>query len=396
MTSARPRIAIDARSAVGPGRTGVGVYASRLVELLPRADPTATYVLWYLHVRGFLHLSAERRLFDHVDGSNVEQVRLPIPTRLFERLSTELRVPRVEWTTRFDVLFAPNFVPPPTGSRNVVITVHDLAFKRFPGTAPASTRHWLSRLDRAVARASRIVVVSEHSRNDLLDLYAVDPDRVAVVPLAVDAERYRPAPAAAVDGIRRRHGIDGPFVLALTAIEPRKNLPALVRAVARLPADVRPTLVIAGPEARWNPEGGRLLRAALAQVPADVRERIVLTGYVETREKLALLTGADALVYPSLYEGFGFPILEAMACGTPVLTSNVSAMPETAGDAALTVDPTDEDAIGRGIVRILTDDRLREQLRRAGAARVRAFDWERTARGTVAVLHEALEDRRVG
>ena len=394
MTGRPPRILIDARAAVGPGKTGVGTYASRLVELLPRTDPTATYVLWYLHVRGALGLSPQRRLFDHVEGSNVEQVRLPIPTRVFERLATEVRVPRVEWTTRFDVLFAPNFVPPPTRSRNVVLTVHDLAFKRFPGTAPSSTRHWLGRLDRAVERASRIVTVSEHSRLDLIELYRVDPDRVAVVPLAVDAAAYRPAPEAAVSSVRRRYAIDGPYLLALTAIEPRKNLPALVRAFAELPDDVRPTLVIAGPEARWNPEGGRLLRTALEAVPRRVRERIVLTGYVELPEKLALLTGAEALAYPSLYEGFGLPVLEAMACGTPVLTSNVSALPETAGDAAVLVDPADVGAIGDGIARLLTDGALRERLRRLGAERIRAFDWERTARGTVEVLHAALGEAR--
>jgi glycosyltransferase involved in cell wall biosynthesis len=254
------RIAIDARSAIGPGKTGVGQYASHLLELLPRVDPSTTYVYWYLHVRGALHLTPRRRLFDHLHEPNVEEVRIPIPTRLFEPIASKLRVPRVEWTTRFDLLFAPNFVPPPTRASTLVLTVHDLAFKRYPGTAPNATRRWLSRLDRSIERAARIIVVSEQSRRDLLALYPVDPERVAVVPLGVDLGTYRPASTETVDSVRRRFGIEGPYLLALTAIEPRKNLPALVRAFAALPDDRRPGLVIAGPAARWNPEGWELLR----------------------------------------------------------------------------------------------------------------------------------------
>ena len=384
------RIAVDARSAIGPGKTGVGQYASHLLEILPRQDPSTTYVYWYLHVRGALRLDARRHLFDHVREPNVEEVRVPIPTRLFESVVARVGIPRVEWTTRFDLLFALNFVPPPTRTRTLVLTVHDLAFRRYPETAPSRTRRWLSRVDRSIARATRIIVVSEQTRRDLLAFYPVDPERVAVVPLGVDLDVYRPAPAASIDAVRRRFGIDGPYLLALAAIEPRKNLPTLVRAYAALPDAGRPTLVIAGPAARWNPEGWNLLRDALGRLPTTIRDRIVLTGYVEVPEKVALLSGAEALVYPSLYEGFGLPVLESMACGTPVLTSDVSALPETAGGAALLVDPHEGSSITAGMERLLNDAALREELRRAGAERVRSFDWERTGRLTVAVLHEAL------
>ncbi len=290
---------------------------------------------------------------------------------------------------RFDVLFAPNFIPPPTRARRLVLTVHDLAFRLFPQTAPQATRRWLSRLDAALPRASELIVVSEQTRRDLLELYPVPANRVSVVPLGVDTQTFRPAPSEAVAEVRRRFGIDGPYLLSLTGIEPRKNLPAILRAFASLADDVRPLLVLAGPVSPWNPEGWDLLRPALDELPRPVRERVVLTGYVTDSDKVALLSGGEALVYPSLYEGFGLPVIEAMACGTPVLTSNVSALPETAGDAALLVDPRDPEAIAQGIERLLTDRMLRGELREAGLVRARVFDWDESARRTAEVLHRA-------
>ena len=214
----------------------------------------------------------------------------------------------------------------------------------------------------------------------------------------MDTEAFQPVGADAVDRVRRRFAVDGPFLLSLGGIEPRKNLPALIRAYASLPDGLRPALVIAGPVAPWNPEGWNLVRPALEALPPGVRDRVVVTGYVSEQEKVALLGGAEALVYPSLYEGFGLPVIEAMACGTPVLTSNVSALPETAGDAALLVDPHSVEGIAAGIERLLTDSALRERLRSAGLARVGAFSWEETARRTAEVLRRgrlAATSRRV-
>jgi glycosyltransferase involved in cell wall biosynthesis len=169
------------------------------------------------------------------------------------------------------------------------------------------------------------------------------------------------------------------------ASPPRKNLPGLVGAFSRLDRDAR--LVVAGSSVPWNPEGRRALRPALEGLPQATRDRIVFTGYVGEEDKVALLGGAEALAFPSRYEGFGLPLLEAMACGTPVLTSNVSALPEVAGEAALLVDPDDPEALADGMGRLLEDAELRDRLRRAGLARAAMFDWDRTARRTAEVLH---------
>lgn len=387
------RIAIDARSAVGGGKTGVGYYTTHLVSLLPIVDPDSTYVAWHLDARPF-GPAPHRELFDAArTAANAESVRTHIPTRLFQPLSMRFAVPRIEWFLRFDVLFAPNFVPPPTKRATVVLTIHDLAFTRYPRAVPMATARWLIRLETAIRRAARIIVVSEQTRDDLLDAYPIDRDRVRVVPLAVDSEVFLPASTDRIRAVRERMGIKAPYLLSLSGIEPRKNLPALVKAYAALPDTVRPALVIAGPEGR---EGGRKLRAVLEGLPSRIREDILLTGYLSEPDKVALLSGAEAMVYPSLYEGFGLPILEAMSCGTPVLTSNVSALPATAGGAAMLVDPHDTEAISQGMERVLVDGALRKNLRAAGRVRARSFAWADTARQTAAVLREAGEDQLDG
>jgi len=374
-------------------RTGVGTYTWHLIRRLPIVAPDTTFVAWYLDVRAALGLERRRRLFEDVRAPNLVERRMPLPSRWFDRVALRLDSPKIEWMVRFDVLFAPNFVPPPTRSRRVVLTVHDLAYKLFPETAPLATRRWLSRLDASLRRASQVIVVSEQSRRDLVESYPALAGRLAerltVVPLGVDPQIFTPAPADAVAAVRRRYAIEGPYLLSLTGIEPRKNLPAMIRAYASLSEDVRPSLVIAGPVAPWNPEGWNLVRPALDALPPRVRDRVVVTGYVSEDEKVSLLTGAEALVYPSLYEGFGLPVIEAMSCGTPVLTSAVSALPETAGDAALLVDPHATEDIAAGMERLLTDTALRERLRVAGRARAARFSWDETARRTAEVLRRA-------
>jgi glycosyltransferase involved in cell wall biosynthesis len=368
--------------------TGVGFYTNELILRLPAVDPEAQYVAWYLNARRALRpWRWGRRRFPR--RPNFAERWSAIPATWFERTSMRWERPRLERLVRFDVLFAPNFVPPPTRTRRLVLTVHDLAYRLHPDTAPLATRRWLERLDRALRQAARIIVPSHATRSDLLEHYPVDPERVRVIHHGVNAERLRRPPEGMIAQTRRRHGIEGPYLLFLGGIEPRKNLPAIVRAFAELPEDAR--LVIAGGSVAWNPEGREQLDRALAGLSPATRNRITLTGYLREPEKVALLAGADALVFTSLYEGFGFPLLEAMAAGTPVLTSDLSSLPEVAGDAALLVDPESERAITEGMERLLGDPDLRARLAAAGQDRVREFRWERTARLTAQVLREAAQ-----
>jgi glycosyltransferase involved in cell wall biosynthesis len=384
------RVLVDARPAVTWDKTGVGFYAWHLLRLLPAVDPSTTYVAWYLSATAAFRPWRRHRFFP--DVPRLRERWTPIPATWFERLSQRYELPRIEWFHRFDVLWAPNFVPPPTARSRVVLTVHDLAFRLHPHTAPMATRRWLERFDRALGGAAHVIAVSGRTRDDLLNLYEVDPARVSVVPLGVDHRTYRPPHPQAVEAVRRRFGIDGPYLLSLGGIEPRKNLPGILAAFASLGDGSWPSLVIAGSSVAWNPEGRRLLDAALEVLPPAARRRVVITGYVPEEVKPALIGGAEALVYPSMYEGFGLPVIEAMACGTPVLTSDRSALPETAGGAAMLVDPTDALAIADGIRKLLEDEALRQRLRAAGERRAEAFSWTEAARRTAEVL--ALAARR--
>jgi glycosyltransferase involved in cell wall biosynthesis len=378
------RIAIDARPALDPRRTGVGHYAREMIRWLPRVDPLPEYLAWYLHARG----AFRRQRFFAGDGNrSLDEHASRFPARVFQPLSWRLRVPRLEWLgVDADALLATNFLPPPTGSRGVVLVVHDLAYERFPATAPQMDRRWRRRFASWLGRCAAVIVPSESARRDLLAHHdEVDAARVHAIAHGVDA--FEAPPAGEVERVRAAHGIGGRYVLFVGGIEPRKNLHGLLEAFRRVDSDA--WLIVAGGRVNWIPgESGRL-ETAVTSLPPSVRSRVVMTGYVPDADKRALLAGAEVLAYPSLYEGFGFPVLEGFAARVPVLTSNASSLPEVAGDAAVLVDPNDPGEIATGLARLLGDEGLRDGLRRAGLERARTFTWEASARRTAEVLKAA-------
>jgi glycosyltransferase involved in cell wall biosynthesis len=377
------RIAIDARPALDPRRTGVGHYTRQILRHLPIVDPLPEYVAWYLHAKGIF---TRRRFFDDV-APNLSEHATRFPARVFQPVSWRLGAPRLEWLRMdFDALLATNFVPPATRSRGVVLVVHDLAYERFPEMAPQIDARWRRVFRRWLRRAAGVIVPSESARRDLLERHdEALPERVHVI--AHGAEPFVRPPAADIAAVRERFGIGGRYALFVGGIDPRKNLRRLLVAFGR--ADTDAWLTIAGGRVNWIPGEVDRLRAAVADLPSAIRDRVVLTGYVAEADKRALLAGAEALVYPSLYEGFGFPVLEAFSAGVPVLTSTASSLPEVAGDAALLVDPLDVAAIAEGLGVLLADAGLREGLRRAGAERVRTFTWEASASRTADILKAA-------
>lgn len=378
------RVVIDARPALDPRRTGVGVYTQQMIRHLPHMDPDSEYIAWYLHAKGLLR---PRRFFESVAAPNLSERASRFPARVFEPMSSRLSRPRVEWSVDFDVLLATNFLPPATGAPGVVMVVHDLAYEQLPETAPHVNARWRRRFDVCLDHAVGVLVPSESTRRDLLEAHPVEPGRVTVTPLGVDAEAYAPVPGEVVDAALQRFGIGGPYALFIGGIEPRKNLERLVVAFATLAPGTR--LVIAGGPVRWDPKASDRLDAVIAELPVAARARIVRTGYVSDKDKVTLLSGATLLAYPSLYEGFGFPVLEGFAAGVPVLTSDVASLPEVAGDAAVLVDPRDEGAIAAGLAQLFGDADLRAVLAAAGVARASRFTWETTAKKTAEALHRA-------
>ena len=377
---------IDARPALDPRRTGVGQYTQQLIRYLPITDPEDEFVAWYLHARGLLR---PRRFFADVRARNLTEKASRFPARIFQPASYRLGVPRVEWLVDFDLFVATNFLAPATDHRDrVVPVVHDLAFQHFPESAPHIDERWRRRFAATLAEAPAIIVPSTSAAQDLRESFGVAGARIHVVHHGVDAEAFAPASDATVDAVRRRFGIPGPYVLFVGGIEPRKNLEHLVRAFAMSDSG-HLSLVLAGGPVRWYPEATERLDAVIQLLPESVRARIVRTDYVSERDKLALLSGATVLAYPSIYEGFGFPVLEAFAAGVPVLTSNVSSLVEVAGEAAVLVDPADVDAIAAALSELVADEDLRAVLSAAGVARASRFTWEATARATAAVLRNA-------
>jgi len=383
------RAVIDARPALDPRRTGVGHYTQQLIRHLPHADPKNEYVAWYLHAKGLLR---PRDFFSGVHAANLTERASRFPARIFGPMSSRLGVPRIEWSVGFDVVLATNFLPPATRSPGVVMVVHDLAYERLPETAPHMDDRWRREFDGWLRRAAGVLVPSHSTKRDLVAAHRIDEARVHVTPLGVDMAAFAPAPPEAVDAVRRKYGIDQPYALFVGGIEPRKNLDALVRAFATTEPGTR--LVIAGGPVRWDPKALDRLEAMIEKLPTAARARIVRTGYVNDREKVALMSGATMLAYPSLYEGFGFPVLEGFAAGLPVLTSDVSSLPEVTGDAAVAVDPRDERAIAAGLTQLFDDEDLRAMLSAAGLIRAARFTWESTARCTAQALHAAHEVAR--
>jgi glycosyltransferase involved in cell wall biosynthesis len=267
-----------------------------------------------------------------------------------------------------------------------VLVVHDLAYERFPAMAPQIDARWRRVFRRWLRRAAGVIVPSESARRDLLERHdEVDPAHVHAI--AHGAEPFDPPPPSEVARVKDRFGVGGRYALFVGGIDPRKNLARLLEAFRRVETDA--WLVVAGGRVNWAPGEVERLGTAVAGLPSGVRERVVLTGYVSEPDKRALLGGAQALAYPSLYEGFGFPVLEAFSAGVPVLAADASSLPEVAGDAAFLVDPLDTAAIADGLERLLGDEGLREGIRRAGLERVRAFTWQETARRTSEVLKAA-------
>jgi len=282
-----------------------------------------------------------------------------------------------------NLLFSPSNTGPLLVERQVV-TIHDITPLDHPEWLnPRFARWYQFLIPHLVHKAQKVIAVSEFTKRRICDVASLKPNKVVVIYNGID-ERFRPKSFEEIDQFKDALGIaDFRYILTVATIEPRKNLQRLLEAwsvaCSNLPQDV--WLVVAGAK------GKDIIfkNTSLKKLPP----RVYMPGYVPDEHLPALYSGAIALVYISLYEGFGLPPLEAMACGTPVLTSNVTSLPEVVGDAALMVDPYDVDAIAEGIKRLIEDDNLRKELSQKGLARAKLFNWDRTAEVTWSVLKEA-------
>lgn len=363
------RIGIDARLA-HYRKAGISRYTLQLLEGLARCDSRDDFVVFesYRCKKPLINSDKfQRRALFTPAHHRLEQLTLPIEVSL----------------SKIDVFHSPDFIPPFHGSFRSVITIHDLVFMLYPHFLTKDAARYYGQIDQAVKRSDAIIAVSQATKRDIVRLLGVPENRITVIYEAASPYfRFIDNPEIK-HRLQGRFGIHGEFVLFVSTIEPRKNIPTLLRAFRRFldAYGLEVQLVLAG-EKGWLHEQVFALVAELG-----LTKDVLFLGRVSAEELLWLYNAAQVLVAPSIYEGFGLTPLEAMACGTPVVVSNVSSLPEIVSDAGLLVDPSDPEELSVAIWRVLTDSELRETLIAKGFKRTALFSWDSTAQQTLDLYH---------
>lgn len=362
------KIALDVSQIVYSG-TGVGNYTHSLVKSLLELETDHEFLLYAGVLRRQKYLDNLKSLEPF---SKASWKTLPVPPKIAARVFNRVNFPIENMIGNFDVFHASDWTHP-YSNRPTLTTVHDLIFKVYPETVERGVFETQEkRMSRVVEYAAHIIADSQSTKDDIVKYYYFDPDRISVIHLAADPA-YKPAKIKEINRVKKRYGIKGKYILSLGTKEPRKNLAGAVSAF-RLLKDTHPDLqlIIVG-------------RYGWGTPPEFESEGIIETGFAPDEDLPPLYSGAEAFLYPSLYEGFGLPVLEAMSCGTPVVTSNVSSLPEVTGTAGILVDPKDVTAIATGIKKAL---KSKEKLSAASLKRAARFTWEKTARETLSVYEK--------
>jgi glycosyltransferase involved in cell wall biosynthesis len=367
------RIAIDARKLRD---YGIGTYVRNLLRHLSRIDKTTEYVVlcrdWDLELLNQLCPNF-RPVAESSPGYSIRE---------------QITVPRDLRRERADLFHAPHYVLPPLTPCKAVVTIHDCIHLRFPQYLPSRLGYTYARgsLWMATHRSNRIMTVSEASKRDILEYYRVPSNKIDVIYNGID-ERFSQTPAEEdVVRVRERYQLDDPFVLYAGNVKPHKNIERLIEAfyMLRRGEFENVKLVIIGDEVSKY----AALRHAVHR--HKLHKHVRFLGFVPHRTLAVLYRLAAVFVFPSLYEGFGLPPLEAMASGTPVITSNVSSLPEVCGDAAFLIDPLETEAIADAMRRVLTDEKLRTELRQRGLERAKHFSWEQSIARVRQIYTEVL------
>lgn len=312
------------------------------------------------------------------------------PKKLYRILSVTLPLPySLFFGKKSDITHFFNYIIPPGVKGKTVVTVHDMVCKAFPETVRGRTRFMLEAgLKKSLERADIVVTDSEFSRSEIVKYYPWCEKKLRVVPCGVDTEKFRPCDdKQKIADVKASLGIKGEYFLHLGTIEPRKNLERLISAYSAFAKKVKnpPELVLAGGK-------GWLCDGIYARVKSlGLENRVIFTKYVPSGDMTALMCGALAFVFPSLYEGFGMPPLEALACGVPVLVSGEASLPEVTGDCAVIVDPYSVKSIAQGLYRLYSSEELRRDLSIRGTERAREFTWENSARKLYNIYKELLQ-----
>jgi glycosyltransferase involved in cell wall biosynthesis len=366
-------IGIDASRSVAQKRTGTENYSLNLIRHLLALQSEHCYRLY----------------FNHPPACRLRITNYELRIMPFPRLWTHLRLSWEMARRPPDLLFVPAHVLPIVHPLRSVVTVHDLGYLYYPEAHRFLDRLYLDLSTRYNARAAtHLIADSSATERDLIERYGTEPDKITVVYPGYDETTFQPVrDEEAIETAKARYDIAGDYILFVGTLQPRKNLTRLIEAFSNTQYLISNTqLVIAGRK-------GWLYEEIFQQVEdLGLKGKVVFTDYVPEGDLPALISGARLCVFPSLYEGFGLPVLEAMACGTPVVCSNVSSLPEVAGDAAILVDPLDVKELAAAMECVLGDEELQAGLIERGFEQVRKFSWERCARETLNVLESVCHE----
>jgi len=358
------KIGIDIQTTLGQ-KSGFGFYVKNLVESLKRVDTANEYVL----------IAPE------------SQTDFTTPQRL---LWDQFSFPRRAARAKVDILHQPCFSAPLFYRGKIVITIHDLISHFFPKNIPQGSRFYFSRwMPLTYEKAAKIIAISENTKKDIMSLLKIPEEKIVVIHSAVGQEFKPMVDTGKIAQVKNKYATGRKYILDVGTLEPRKNLPFLVKAfnLAIKKGEIEHNLVLTGKKG-WYYEGLFNLIKEL-----NLEERVILPGYVADEDLPALYNGADLFCFPSLYEGFGFPPLEAMSCGTPVIAAKNSSIPEVVGEAGILLTLQSEDLWAENIIQVLNNSSLAKSLRDKGLAQAKKFSWDKTARETVRVYEEVYRSK---
>lgn len=358
-------IGLDARRMLHP-RDGIGQYASRLVhELSKLSNPDFQFSYF---------LNKNEKPFPLPENGKQKYVISEKPSNT--SLWTQMKLPSLAKENKVDLIHCLDSTGPLFAKTPTVVTVHDIVFKKFPECLSRKGRLYHNLwVPRAIKKAAHIITDSESSQKDLMDFYSVPSEKITVIYLGVEDSFFQKPPKEKFENVKKKYNLDKKFIFFVGTHEPRKNIDVIIKAYSQLEPSLKEeySLLIGGGKGWIDLDLHNLAKQC------GVEDNVTFTGFLSDKEVRTLFFMADIFCFPSKYEGFGFPVLESMAASTPVITTNVSSLPEVGGDAVLYVPPNDESKLSEGLTKLIQDKDLYKKLSEAGPIQARKFQWSKTA-----------------
>lgn len=376
----KPTVGINAHLLAGEAgyrRAGIHQYIAQVLRHLPREEDEPAYTVYTKYESDFLQQP----------GITAVSTRVPTESRLFRIVWEQLIWPWQNWRNQIDLLHSMAFVLPLMATKPAIVTIYDLSFLHFPDNFPAAQRFYLtSQTRRSAKKAKRIITISQSAKQDVHQFFNIPLHKIDVVYPGVDS-MYCCLPEDEVAAFKEKRGINGRFILHLGTLQPRKNIPLLLEAFAQL-ADPTLKLILVGGK-------GWMFDAIFERVRSlDLVDRVIFTGYAPDDELPLWYNAADLFVLPSQYEGFGMPIVDAMACGTPVIAANNSSLPEAIGQAGMLFAPNSVADLAERMANVLYNAEISDKMRQLGMEHARTFSWEQAGRETAVIYQKVLQGNK--